>query len=118
MFASLIIWCGARTAGYRRRALELVRPLGQRVREVGRELEGLVLVDPVLGHQLGEITAVDASRDIVPGRDRQECTRIVVEADGIVKARGLCRLFAKAQHAFRTVVKPPRWPEAQRRIVP
>src|SRR6478752_8875761 len=77
---------------------EFVGPFGQTVRQLGREIKGLVLVDPVLGDQLREIPTVDAARDVVPRRDRQERARIVVEADGVVKAGGLGGLFAKEQN--------------------
>src|SRR5690606_27021690 len=47
---------------------------------------------------------------------RREGARIVIETNRIVKASSFGRHFAEASHPFRAVVKPPGWPQAQRRI--
>ena len=61
----------------------------------------------VLGDELGEEAAVDPPRDVVPRRNRQESTGVVVEADGVVEAGRLGGHAAEALHAFRAVVEPP-----------
>src|SRR5215470_8435601 len=79
--------------------LELVRSLDQAIGQRGRELERLVFADPVLDRERREEPAVDPARNVVPCRNRQEGPRVVVEAHGIRKSRGLGRLLAKAQHS-------------------
>src|SRR5437899_6083491 len=88
--------------------LTLIRPLGKSVGELGRELVRFVLFDLVLAHELRQKSAVDPSCDVVSSGDGKEGAGVVVEADRVVKAGGLSRLFAKAQHALGTVVEPPR----------
>ena len=53
------------------------------------EFEGFVLIQAMLGDQFGEKGAVDAPRHVVPGRNGEECARVVVEAHGVVEACGL-----------------------------
>ena len=81
------------------------------------KLEGLAFVETVLGDQRGEEAAVHAARNVMPRGDGEEGARVVVEADGIVKARGFCGGAAEAQHAFRAVMEPPRRAQAQAGIV-
>ena len=50
--------------------------------------------------------------------NRQKRPRIVVESNGVVEPRRLRRLLAKTPHPLRAVVKPPRRPQPQARIVP
>ena len=71
----------------------------------------------MLGDQAGEERAVDPPRDVVPRGDRQEGAGVVVEADGVVEARGLGRLLAEAAHAFGAVVEPPGRAELAGRVV-
>src|SRR5262245_20566775 len=97
--------------------LQPVGALGETVGKLRRKLEGFVLLHPVLGHKHCKVPAVDPSRHVVPRGDRQERTRVVVEADGIVEAGRFRHLLAKAQHAFGTVVEPPRGTELQSRVV-
>ena len=63
--------------------------------------------EPVFGDEAREERAVDAARDVVPRRNRQEGARVVVEADGVVEAGGFGGLLAEAPHPFRAVVEPP-----------
>src|SRR5207248_1206307 len=55
--------------------LELVRTLGELVRELRRELKRFVLFDLVLGHELREEAAIDSPRDVVPRRNGEERAR-------------------------------------------
>ena len=82
-----------------------------------RDLVRLVLVEPVLGDELGQKPAVDAPRHVVPCGDREIGARVVVEADGVVEAGGLRRELAEAAHAAGAVEEPPGRPEPQARIV-
>ncbi len=50
--------------------------------QVHRHLHRLVLVEPVLGDQLGEDAGVDAPGRVVTGRDGAEGTGVVDEAGG------------------------------------
>src|SRR6516225_7754729 len=83
-----------------------------------RYLERLVLIKTMFRHQLCEIGTIDSPSHIVPRRNRQEGTRIVIEPHGVVKTRCLCCLFAETHHAFRAVLEPPCWPKPQAWIVP
>ena len=96
---------------------EFVGGLDEAVGEILGDLEGLVLLEPVLGDQAGEEAAVDAPRHVVAGRDRQEGAGVVVEADGVVEAGGLGHRLAVAAHALRAVVEPPGRAELQRRVM-
>src|SRR5581483_5842604 len=97
--------------------LQLVGVLRELVRELRREIECLVFVDPMLDREGGQKPAVDAPRNIMPRRDREERAGIVVESDGVVETRGLRRLLPKTQHAFGTVMEPPWGTELQHRIM-
>src|SRR5947207_10347524 len=97
--------------------LELVRAFCELIGEFGCELERLVLVDLVLGDELGEKAAVHPPCDVVASRNRQKRARIVVEADGIVKTRRLGHLLAEALHTVGAVVEPPGGAKAKHRIV-
>src|SRR6186997_2239198 len=79
---------------------ELVGLLRQIVGEIDRDLPRFVLVEQVLHHKLGEVSAIDAPRYIMPRRDRTERARVVVEADRVVEAGGLGGQLAEAPHAF------------------
>src|SRR6266545_4436343 len=70
----------------RKTSLEPVGALRQPVCEVDRHLARLVLVEPAVGDQPGQKGAVHPARDVVAPGDRQECPRVIVEADGIVEA--------------------------------
>src|SRR5687767_9007709 len=87
------------------------------VRELRREDRGLVFRQTVLGDESREERAIDAPRDVVARRDRQECARVVVEAHGVVETRGFGRLLAETHHAFRAVVEPPGGPELERGVM-
>ena len=104
--------------GLFRGSLELVCPLCERVRELPCELEGLVLIDLVLGDQLREKSAVHATSNVVPSGYRKKRARVVVEADGVVEACRFGHLLPKALHARGAVIEPPWRSELQNRIVP
>src|SRR5580692_5015691 len=72
----------------------------------------------MLRNELGQKTAIHAPRHIVPSGDGEKRARVIVEANRIVKAGSLRYLFAEAHHSFRAIVKPPRRPEPQARIMP
>src|SRR5438552_5505176 len=103
--------------GLFRGSLELVCPLCERVRELPCELEGLVLIDLVLGDQLREKSAVHATSNVVPSGYRKKRARVVVEADGVVEACRFGHLLPKALHARGAVIEPPWRSELQNRIV-
>src|SRR5215471_2768301 len=98
--------------------LELVRTLGKTVRQIRRKLEGLVFTDLVLDRKRCKKTAVDPARDVMSCGNRQERARVVVESDGVVKARRLGCQLAKAQHSLRAVVEPPGRAQLENRIMP
>src|SRR5713101_8100339 len=72
----------------------------------------------MLGDQLRQKGTIHTPRHVVPCRNREEGTSIVVEAHRIVEARRLRYVLAETHHSFWTVVKPPRRPEPQAGIVP
>src|SRR5215468_17074 len=88
----------------------------QRVRKLAGELNRLVLPELMFDHQLRQICRIYSPRDIVPRRNGQESSRVVVEPHRIVEAGGLGHPSAETHHPFRTVMEPPRWPESQARI--
>src|SRR5437867_3395845 len=107
----------ATTRGLFRGSLKLVCPLCERVRELPCELEGLVLIDLVLGDQLREKSAVHAPSNVVPSGYRKKRAGVVVEADGVVEACRFGHLLPKALHARGAVIEPPWRSELQNRIV-
>src|SRR6266480_3257500 len=94
-------WVGGRSC------LELICALRQTVGKLGCQLESLVLLDLVLGHELGKEAAVHPPRHIVSRGYRKKCPRVVVEADRVVEAGSLRGLLAKTLHALGAVVEPP-----------
>src|SRR5258708_11726551 len=72
----------------------------------------------MVGDQLAEKSAIHATRHIVPPRNREKGSGIVVETYSIVEARRLRDVLTKTHHALRTVVKPPRRSQSQARIMP
>src|ERR1044071_7976324 len=68
--------------------------------------------------ETSEVVSIDASRQIVSGRNRAERARIVGEAGGVVDAGGLCRFAAEAQHSLDRIVEPPRRTQEHRGIMP
>src|SRR5258708_35455749 len=72
----------------------------------------------MVGDQLGEESAIDAPRHIVPPGNREKGSGVVIETYSIVEARRLRDVLAKTRHALRTVVKPPRRSQSQARIMP
>src|SRR5262249_32262659 len=99
------------------RKLQTIRVFHKTVGELGRELERLVLADPMLDGEHREETAIDPPRDVVARGNRQERAGVVVESDGVREARGFRRLLAEAQHAFGAVEEPPRGAELEDRVV-
>src|SRR5690349_6284552 len=71
----------------------------------------------MLGHQTGEERTVHPARYIVSRGNRQECTRVIVETDRVVKAGRLRGLFPAAHHSFGAVMEPPRGTELQHRVM-
>src|SRR5258708_40075245 len=72
----------------------------------------------MVGDQLGEESAIDAPRHIVPPGNREKGSGVVIETYSIVEARRLRDVLAKTRHALRTVSKPPRRSQSQARIMP
>src|SRR5580658_5479604 len=85
------------------------QPIGQIV----GHFEGLVLLETMFSDQAAEKCAIDATRHIVPRRNREERPRVVVESDRVVEPCRFGGQLAKTHHALRTVMKPPRRSEAQ-----
>src|SRR4051812_15498250 len=96
---------------------KFVRFLREFVRQLWRELGGLVFAESMLRHEAGEEGAVDPARHVVTRRNRQKGASVVVETDGVVEARGFGGLLAESHHAFGAVVEPPRRPKLERRVV-
>src|SRR5580698_8457219 len=98
-------------------SLKTVSLFNETISQIVHNFEGFVFGEAMLSNQLGQERAVDAASNIVPGRDGKERAGVVVEAHSVIEACRLCGLFAKAHHAFRTIVKPPGRSEAQAGIV-
>src|SRR5918993_2417135 len=96
---------------------EFIGFLGEPVSQVVSDLVGLILIEPVLDHKLGEVAAIDPTGDIVPGRDRGEGAGVVIEPDGVAEAGRLRRQLAEAAYPFRRVVEAPGRAEMQAGIV-
>ena len=90
--------------------------VGRSRHEIDGDLDRLVLVEPVLGDQLGQHPGVDAARHVVPGRDRAERARVVDEAGRAGEARGLGHRGAEAPDRLGRVEEPPRRADVDRRI--
>src|SRR5580700_308561 len=90
--------------------LEPVRLSRKTVRQVGSDLARFILVQPMLRNQARKKGAVDATCHIVSGGNGEKRASVIIETDGVVEAGGFCRVFAKAHHAFGTVMEPPGWP--------
>ena len=82
-----------------------------------RHFERFVFIEPVFGNEFSQKCAIHAARNIVAGGDGQEGARVVIEADGVIEAGGLCSLLAKSHHALGAVMEPPWRSEAETRIV-
>ena len=89
---------------------------GRPVDQVERRLGGLVLVQPVLGHQPGEPAGVDPAGHVVAGRDRAEGAGVVDEPGGPREARGLGDGGAEPPDRLGGVQEPPRHPDIERRV--
>src|SRR4029077_8436003 len=98
--------------------LQPIRLLDQAVCEILRHFQSFVFLKPVLGDLLREKAAIHAPRHIMPSRNREEGTGIIVQTNRLVEARRLGHTLAEPSHPLRAVVKPPRRPEPQARIVP
>src|SRR5690606_5812734 len=108
----------ARSARWRRIASsQSVCLLGQIVSKRPRQFGGLPVFQPVLSDKFRQESAVDATGEVMPCSYGQKCPSVVVEADGVVEPRRLGGHAAEAAHPFRTVMKPPGWPQAQARVV-
>src|SRR5262245_5749204 len=81
----------------------------QSVSEIDCHLARLVFLEPVLGDESGEISAVDTAGYVVPSGDRREGAGVVVEADGIVKAGCFGHPLSKGAQPLGAVEKPPCW---------
>src|SRR6185312_13054069 len=86
---------------------ESVRLLRQAIGEVDRGFRGLLLAEAGLGDEARQKRAVDTARNVVARRNRQECTRVVVEANGVVEAGRLRRQLAEAAQTLGTIMEPP-----------
>src|SRR6201984_3110752 len=98
--------------------LQPIRLLDQAVCEILPHFQSFVFLKPVLGDLLREEGAIHAPRHIMPSRNREEGSGIIVEPNRLVEAPRLGHTLAEPSHALRAVVKPPRRPEPQARIVP
>src|ERR1700746_235220 len=98
--------------------LQPIRLLDQAVCEILRHFQSFVFLKPVLGDLLCEEGAIHAPRHIMPPRNREEGSGIIVEPNRLVEAHRLGHTHAEPSHPLRAVVKPPRRPESQARIVP
>src|SRR5256884_1759126 len=99
-------------------ASQLVGLLRQIVGERPRHPAGIARIDHVARDQARQEVRVGAPRQIVPGGNRAERARVVVEAGGLVDPRGLRGALPKAAHAVQGVVKPPGRPEAPGGLMP
>src|ERR1700745_1726780 len=72
----------------------------------------------MLHDQFREERAIHAPRHVVPRRNREKGSRVVVETDRIVEAGRPGYLWTNTHHPVRTVVKTTRRPELQAWIMP
>src|SRR5512143_3247989 len=54
--------------------------------------------------------------DVMPGGDRQECTRIIVKPGRVIHAGCFHHLVEITAHAIPRVVEPPGWTELHSRV--
>ena len=70
-------------------------------------LVGLLQVNDVSRHEVGQEVGVDPAGQVVAGRNGAEGARLIVEAGRVVDARRLHRAAPVALHSLDAVVEPP-----------
>src|SRR5664280_2304466 len=86
--------------------------------QVMDDLQRLILLEPVLDDELGQVDAVHAPGHVVARRDRQERAGVVDEAGGLREPDGLGEGLAEALDRVGSVDEPPGHPHVHRRVEP
>ena len=86
---------------------------GQTMGAVLGQFGGVLKSEAVLAYEVSQFAALDATSQVVPGRDRQEGTGVVVETRCVGITGRLCDGAAVPPYAFYRIEKPPRRTEEQ-----
>src|ERR1700733_8976175 len=98
--------------------LQPISLLNQAIGKAVCQFHSLVFVEPMLRDQSRQERTIHAASQIMPPGNGKKSAGIVVESYRVIEPSRLGDPLAETHHSFRAVVKPPRRPQTQARIMP